>query len=112
VKSLEINFATPIFERFFERFWCLIHNAYFTKLCVFNKRKFPKLTSKTQVSFVNEAPAVLDKTKIKFFTRRLKVDSFIGKKYVILKLTVINPVLAGLLNYHYLHCVIKKNTLK
>jgi hypothetical protein len=29
---------------------------YYTKLCAFHKRKFPKLTPKTQVSFVNEAP--------------------------------------------------------
>jgi hypothetical protein len=27
------------------------------KLCVLGKRKFPKLASETQVSFVNEAPA-------------------------------------------------------
>jgi hypothetical protein len=32
----------------------LLH--YFTKLCLFNKRNFPKLTSETQVNFVNEAP--------------------------------------------------------
>jgi hypothetical protein len=29
-----------------------------TKLYVFHKRKFPKVTSETQVSFVNEAPDV------------------------------------------------------
>ncbi len=56
-------------EKFSSIFWCniwhydsgwsfksknLLH--YFTKLSVFHKRKFPKLRSKMQVSFVNEAP--------------------------------------------------------
>jgi hypothetical protein len=31
---------------------------YFTKFYVFYKRKFSKVTSETQVSFVNEAPGV------------------------------------------------------
>jgi hypothetical protein len=31
---------------------------YRAKLCVFHKRKFTKLTPKTQVSFGNEAPGV------------------------------------------------------
>ncbi len=32
---------------------------YFAKLGIFQKRKFQKLTSKTQVRFVNEAPDLL-----------------------------------------------------
>jgi hypothetical protein len=37
---------------------------YFTKLYVFYKRKFPKVKSETEVSFVNEAPDALSRDKL------------------------------------------------
>ena len=69
---------------------------YITKLCVLHKRKFPKLTSETQVSFVNEAPGL---------TAILK-PVYTGLVFLIFKF---KPSLKFLLNLHKLCVTIERS---